>query len=318
MKLELYIENNGNVQMPLVVGSVKLETRRIGAPSKLTFSVLRDAKANFVEGNVARLTVDGKDMFYGFVFSKRRDKNHIIEVTAYDQLRYLKNKDTYCIKNETASDVIRKIAADFKLQLGNIENTSYVIPFREEVNSSLFDIIYTALGLDLENTGNMYIFYDNFGRLTLQSLETMKVDLIIDEETGQNFDYESSIDDATYNRIRLVYDNDETGKRDVYVAQSGDNINRWGVLQYYGTLQEGENGEAKVNALLRHFNLKTRKLKIKNALGDTRIRAGSMPIVNLHLGDIIVRSHLFVEKCTHTFNENEHWMDLTLRGGQIV
>ena len=317
MKLELYIENRGNVQMPLVVGSVKLESQRVGAPSKLTFSVLRDATANFVEGNVVRLTVDGKNMFYGFVFKKRRDKEHIIEVTAYDQLRYLKNKDTYRIRNETASDVIRKIAADFQLQLGNIENTSYIIPSREEDNSSLFDIIYTALELELMNTGNLYIFYDDFGRLTLRSLETMKVDLIIDEETGQNFDYKSSIDDTTYNRIKLTYDNDEIGKRDIYVAQSGDNINRWGVLQYFGTLREGENGEAKVNALLGLFNAKTRKLKIANALGDTRIRAGSMPIVDLHLGDIIVRNHLLVEKCTHTFNESEHWMDLTLRGGEI-
>lgn len=63
---------------------------------------------------------------------------------------------------------------------------------------------------------------------------------------------------------------------------------------------------------------KIRKLEINNALGDTRIRAGSMPVVNLHLGDVVVRSYLLVEKCEHVFNENEHFMNLQLRGGELV
>lgn len=314
---ELYIDNNGNIQSPSVVDGLRWETWRAGSPSKLTFDVIRDEAASFFEGNPVTLKVNGKNVFFGFIFSKRRDKEHIIKVTAYDQMRYLSNKDTYIYTNKTASDVIRMIASEFELNLGEIAETSYVIPCRDESNTALLDIIYSALDLELVNAGNMFILYDDFGHLTLRDLADMKVETVIDEQTGENFDYTSSINDRTYNRIKLVRENDETGMRDIYVVQDGRNIDRWGILQYFGTLSEGEQGETKAAALLDLFNAKTRKLRIKNAFGDIRIRAGVMPVIDLHLGDIIVRNHMLVEKCTHNFSESEHWMDLTLRGGDI-
>lgn len=142
--------------------------------------------------------------------------------------------------------------------------------------------------------------------------------LMIDEETGQNFDYTSSIDENTYNKIKLTYDNKDTGKRDVYITQDSSNINKWGILQYFDTLQKGENGQAKADALLKLYNKKTRNLKITNALGDNRVRAGSMVVINLDLGDIKLKNWMLVEKCKHTYKEGEHWMDLTLRGGEFV
>lgn len=314
---ELFIDNNGNIQKLLVVDGVRWESWRAGSPSKLTFEVLRDASVSFHEGNPVVLKVNGKNLFFGFVFSKRRDKEHIIKVTCYDQMRYLKNKDTYVYTDKTAAEVIQKVAADFELRLGEIASTDYVIPCRDESNTALIDIINSALDLELVHAGNMFILFDDFGELTLKSIADMKVDLVIDEQSGENFDYESSINDRTYNRIKLVRENSETGMRDIYVVQHGQSIDRWGILQYFGTLQEGENGETKAAALLDLFNAKTRKLKIKKAFGDARIRAGTMPIIDLHLGDIIVRNHMMVEKCEHIINESEHWMNLTLRGGDI-
>jgi hypothetical protein len=318
MNFELLIENNGVVQMPPVLDGVTLTTERKGVPGKLTFTVLKDNVINFTEGNPVRFTVDGKKIFYGFIFSKKRDRENKITVTAYDQLRYLQNKDTYIYTKKTASDVIKMIAADFGLQLGEIEKTGFVITSRVEDNTMLFDVIGNALDLELQNKKQMFILYDDFGRLTLKSLDQMKVGLLIDEETGENFDYTSSIDDQTYNRVKLSYENEKTGKRDIYVVQDGNNINNWGILQYFDTLSEGENGEQKAAALLSLYNAKTRKLKITKAFGDTRIRAGNLIVVKLGLGDINVQNFMLVEKCVHTFNENEHWMDLTLRGGEFV
>ena len=314
---ELFIDNNGNIQSPSVVDGLRWQTWRAGTPSKLTFEVVRDKAANFHEGNSVVLKVNNQNIFFGFVFSKRRDKEHIIKVTCYDQMRYLKNKDTYIYTNKTAADVIRMVAADFELSLGEIASTSYVIPCRDESNTSLFDIIYTALDKELVHAGNMFVLFDDFGKLTLRDIADTKVDLVIDEETGENFDYISSINDRTYNRIKLVRENNETGMRDIYVVQDGSNIDRWGILQYFGTLQEGENGEAKAAALLDLFNAKSRRLKIKNAFGDTSVRAGTMPVIDLNLGDIIVRNYMLVEDCTWKIYESEFWMDLTLRGGDI-
>ena len=165
--------------------------------------------------------------------------------------------------------------------------------------------------------------YDDCGKLTLKHLSSMAVGspgayLMVDEETGENFEYTSSIDDSTYNKVKLTYDNEETGFREVYIAQDSGNINRWGVLQYFDTLKKGENGQAKVDTLLKLYNKKTRSLKIENVLGDNRVRAGSMVVVNLNLGDMKLANFMLVESCRHIYRESEHRMDLTFRGGDFV
>ena len=66
------------------------------------------------------------------------------------------------------------------------------------------------------------------------------------------------------------------------------------------------------------YNKKTRNLKIVNALGDTRVRAGSMVVINLALGDMNLKNFMLVEKVKHTFKLDQHFMDLTLRGGEFV
>ena len=325
MNVELLVgnETGEKVYQPPVEEGVEWLTERKDTPGKLTFKVLKDDILDFSEGSPVRMRVDGDNVLFGFVFKQQRDKDQIITVTAYDQLRYLKNKDTKVYENKTAAQFIQMIAADYSLNVGTLEDTLYVIESRIEENTSLFEMVSNALDLTLTNTGEMFVLYDDFGKLTLKHLSSMYVGvpgayLMIDEETGQNYDYTSSIDDNTYNKIKLTYDNEDTGYREVYIAQDSSNINRWGILQYFDTLQKGENGQAKADALLSLYNKKTRNLKITNAIGDNRVRAGSMVVVNLDLGDIKLKNWMLVEKCKHTYKENEHWMDLTLRGGEFV
>lgn len=325
MYVELLVanESGSKVYQPAVEEGIEWTTQRAGTPGKLTFKVLKDDILDFTEGSAVRLKVDGDEVFYGFVFTKSRQKDQIITVTAYDQLRYLNNKDTKVYEGKTATQFIQMLAADYRLNVGDMEDTGYVIASRVEENSSLFDMIQNALDLTLTNTGNMFVLFDSFGKLTLKSLGKMRVGdgdnyLMIDEETGENFDYKSSIDSQTYNKVKLTYDNEKTGTREVYIAQSGENMNKWGILQYFDTLQKGENGQAKADALLKLYNKKTRNLKIQNAFGDNRVRAGSLIVVNLALGDMSVKNFMLVEKCVHTYNESEHWMTLTLRGGEFV
>ena len=177
MKIELLIENNGIMYQPVVKDSITWETERKGSPSKLKFTVIKDEVINFTEGNAVRLKVDDNKVFFGFIFTKRRDKQQNIEVLAYDQMRYLKNKDTYVYENIRASDVIKMITSDFLLRVGTIEQTEFVIPSRVEADTALFDVIYNALDLELTNRKNLYVFYDDFGKLTLKSLENMRVEI---------------------------------------------------------------------------------------------------------------------------------------------
>lgn len=318
MYYELLIQHGSKVYQPIITGEIQWQTERKGKAGSLTFKVVKDSTINFTEGDAVRLKADGKNVFYGFVFQKKRDKEGIITVTAYDQLRYLKNKDTYVYSNKTASEVVQMLAKDFNLQCGTLEDTKFKIESRVEDNQTLFDIIQNALDLTLQNKKEMYVLYDDFGKLTLKNIGNMKVGILIDEDTGENFDYSSSIDGETYNKIKLVYENEESGKREIYIAQDSSHINQWGVLQYFETIDEKTNGKAKADALLSLYNQKTRKLTIKGAFGDVRVKAGTLVAVSLNLGDIVANSFLLVEQAKHSFSESFYTMDLTLRGGEFI
>ncbi|WP_438349940.1 XkdQ/YqbQ family protein [Paenibacillus sp. FA6] len=316
--IELSIQNGSTILYPVVEEGIVWETARKGSPGKLTFSVLKDAGLNFQEGNAVRLKIDDQNVFYGFVFAKKRSRDNSITVTAYDQLRYLKNKDTKDYTNKTASEFLKMLATDFNLNTGMIENTVYKIAYRLEENKTLFDMIQSSLDLTLDNKKKLYVLYDDFGKLTLKDIESMKLDLLIDEETGENFDYTTSIDSNTYNKIKLSYDNEKTKKREIYIAMDSNNMNNWGTLQYFEEINETTNGKLKANTLLEMYNRKTRNLSITNAFGDVRVRAGSSLVVKLNLGDINIANYMIVESVKHTFKQDEHLMNLTLRGGEFI
>ena len=95
MKVIIRIVNNNVIYEPAVEDGIQWSTERKGSPGKLTFKVMNDNALNITEGNPVSLIVDGQCVFYGYIFTKSRDKNQRISITAYDQLRYFKNKDTY-------------------------------------------------------------------------------------------------------------------------------------------------------------------------------------------------------------------------------
>lgn len=319
MNIEMLIENTqeGRVFSPIVEDGITWTTARSGTPGQLDFTVVKDNIINFQEGNRVQIKVDGSPVFSGFVFTKKRTKESTITVRAYDQLRYFKNKDTYIYMNKTASDLLKMIAADFGLITGDIDDTAYNIAQRMEDNQTLFDIMGNALDLTLRNTKEMYILYDDFGKLALKNIAKMKVPLVINEYSAEDFSYETTIDSDVYNKVKIMYGDGESAQREVFVAQSDENIKRWGVLQYYETVNDRQKGQMTADMILSLYNHKKRSLSINSALGDLRVRAGTMLPVFLNLGDIVTNNWLMVEKCKHTFKDNQHTMDLTLIGGEF-
>lgn len=306
--------------LPPVVESVSIEWERQGQPGKLTADIVKTPGLSFQEGDPCRFSVDGTPIFYGFVFEKARkgSMDQVITITVYDQLYYLKNKDTYVYSNKTAAAVIRMIAEDFQLNVGALADTGYTIASRVEDNRTLFDIIQTALDETLKATSQMYVLYDDVGKLTLKNIGDMKLGLLVDNETAGDFDYKTSIASQTYDKVKLSYENKDTGKREIFVAQDGSSINQWGVLQYYEKIDSTANAKAMADALLSLYNTKTRTLKLKDVLGDVRVRAGTMLVVILGLGDMNLSSYLMVEQVKHTFSNEQHVMDLNMRGGTFV
>ena len=276
MTVDIMISNGKEAYIPPLKEGIQLDLERKGSPGKLKFSYFNDGNIKAEEGNQVKLTVDGMDVFFGFLFSKKisSQDSSFVECTAYDQLRYLKNKDTYAYNNLTVGEVIKLIAEDFRLNIGELEDTGYKIPRREEQNKTLFDIIQNAIDETLQNTGKLYVFYDNVGKLTLKNIDSMKLDLLIDMSTAVGYEYNSSIDSNTYNQVKVVYKNTKDKTNDIFLVKSGENINKWGVLQLNESVETKESGTRKAEALLKYYNKVYKTLTVKDAFGDVRVKAG--------------------------------------------
>lgn len=206
--IKLTIQHGNNLFEPPIEEGVEIEWERKGSPGKLTFTTLKvhPTDMSFQEGDPVCFYYNDLPVFLGYVFTKKRDREHHIKVTCYDQIRYLKNKFTYAFENKTATQITEALCKDFNLLVGNFENTKYIIPAVVEENKSALDIMLGVLDETLANTGEMYVLYDDFGKLQLKNCADMVSSTLICKDTGENFDYSSSIDDETYNQVVLYYD----------------------------------------------------------------------------------------------------------------
>lgn len=314
----LLIAKFENFYEPITADSIVLDIERKGSPSKLTFTVVRDDIIDFCEGNSVRLMQGDKVLWYGRIFQKKRDKEQHIQVTAYDMLRYWKNKDTLVYENKTASELVKMIAKILDMNCGVVEDSKYKIASKIEDNKTYLDMIYSALDDTIQNSKEMYVLYCDNGTICLKNIKNMKLDILINNQTAENFDYNSSIDDQTYTQIKLVRTNEETGMRDVYIEKDSNHMKGWGFLQYYEEIDNTVNAVEKAQILLKLFNKKTKTLKIQDAFGDLRVRPGCTLPVHLNLGDLELKNYMMVENVKHKFENGRHTMDFLLVGGEFV
>lgn len=314
MDVHLYIQNDKTVYEPVVQGSISWETKRKGQPGKCCFTLIPDSHLKIEEGNAVRLDVKGQPVFFGFIFERSWNCDGQMQITAYDQLRYLKNKETYNYTDLTASQLIRMIAGDFHLRTGELEDT--VCPLsRKEKDKTLFDIILNALDATMLQTKKLFTLYDDVGKLTLKNMENMKLDIAIMDTTAMDYDYKVSIDSNTYNQIKIYRDQNST--RELYMTKNTENINKWGVLQMNESLQNGADGQLAAETYLALYNRPSNSLSIKEAFGDIRVRAGCLIPVFLDIQDMKLKNYLVVEAVNHKIDTGIHTMDLTLRGAGI-
>ncbi|MCM1234102.1 MAG: CHAP domain-containing protein [Ruminococcus flavefaciens] len=316
--VDILVTNGKNQFFVPAEDGMQIVWERQGTPGKLTFSAKYDKKFKLVEGNSVLVSVDGTKFFYGFIFKHSMSKDGMVSYTAYDQLRYLKNKDNVFYVKKRADQVVRQIAKKFNLQTGTLANTGYIIPKRMDDNTELFDAIQNALDATAMVKGKIYVLYDKIGKLTLTDVSKMKVNTcLVDEETGRDFTYEISIDDEVYNQIKLMYENKETGKYDIYIAKNSEKINQWGVLQYTDKIDDPDIGKLKSQALLKLYCKKKRTLSVSGVIGNKNVRAGSLVPVMLKVHELNISNYMLVEKVTHTFKNREWTMDLLVSGGDF-
>lgn len=315
MDIKLIIQSEVGVFLPVLVDDIQWITEKNGGAGQLEFQVVKEGQLSFKEGSLVMLYVDEEKVFKGYVFSKSRDKEGIISVVCYDQLRYFKNKNSYIYSYKQAGQVLEMLAKDFNLETGIIESTGYVIPSRIEDNSTLFDIMYTAVDMTNKATGKDYVLFDDFGKLCLIDSNKLVRDYFVNNKVCENFKYTSSIDKDTYNQVVLIHTDKRKGINQVYTEKA--DTAQWGVLQYYSHISEDVDGNSLAKEILAEHNRTGRYLRVA-CLGDITVRGGCKVMVLLDLGDFVQSCYMSVKKAKHYINAQEHIMELTLTGGEFV
>ena len=315
MKTELLIANkrSGKIwECSNCVTTASWETNRTDSPGKFTFTLQKAGDIDFLEGDVVRFSVDGQLQFYGWIFTKEKDRWGVIDVTCYDRIRYLKANASYSFYNMTAADIIKQIAGDLQVDVSDLDTPPYSIPSLIEEDQSCLDIIGSAVQQTLLNTGDIYVFYDDGNGLCLKRPEDMMSNVMIgDLSLLTEYTYKTDIDEQTYNSVKLARPNEETGRADVFIAQDSYNIGQWGLLQLYQTVDGDMNDaqiQAQATASLEYYNRRLRTLKV-DSLGVPGLRAGQMILMRIkELGDISLDQYVLLEKVTHTWENNLHTM----------
>ena len=273
------------------------------------------------------LSVDGVKMFKGYVFTAERNRDGEVAYVAYDQLRYLKANASYVFETMTLPQIIQQIAADFNLTCGTLEEPGYAFPCLIKENVSCLDIIFDALAETIIQTGKIYVFYDNAGALSLTEARNMYSTVLLgDGSLVTDYTYKRDIDSDTYNRVKLVRPNKDTGRADTYVHEDTETIGKWGLLQYYDQVDENLN-EAQIDQMcaqyLQYYNRVLQTLTIES-IGVPGLRAGMIiPVRFGDINDLSVSRLLLAEKVTHTFEADDHTMSIEVKdfgqlGGVII
>lgn len=315
-KTELVIASKagGMIEISGLVESCEWVTNRTGQPGKFTFTYLKDKDVTFTEGDVVRFSVDGQVQFYGWVFTRSETRWGEVSVTCYDRLRYLKANASYTFYSQSAGDILRQIAGDLQLDVGTVEDTGYRLPSLVEQDQTCLDILQTAIEQTLLNTGRVFVLYDDGQGLALQEAASMMSDVVIgDRSLLTDYTYTTDIDKQTYNSIKLVRPNEETGRADVYIQEDSGTIGQWGLLQLCQKV-DGDANEAQIKAqaaaTLEYYNRVLKTLKI-SSLGVPGLHAGQMILVKADgMGDTGVSQYVMLERVSHRWENGVHTMDL--------
>lgn len=300
-----------------ITTKVTLITQRFDSPAKLTFSTIEESGILLPEGSSVTLQVDGWRAFKGYVFTAERDENGEVSYTAYDQLRYLKFKTSKTWEAAELSQIITDLAADFGLTVGTLAPTGYAFPSLIKENENALDIIFDALEKTIVETGKIYNFYDDAGALTLTEAKDMYFPTLIgDESLLTGYKYKRDIDKQTYNRVKLVRPNKESGLTDVYEYEDTETIAKWGLLQYYEKIDDTMNPaqiEERAQQLLLYYNRVLQSFS-QDALGVPGLRAGAIIPVRVDAVSSLSNTRMLIcEKVTHTFEADDHTMKIEVR-----
>lgn len=301
-----------------------------GQPGKLTFSLVEDnTECNPDFGNQVRLDIEGKTVFIGYIFViSEKWQTGSKEYIAYDQTRYLKNPAYYTFINRTGSEVFKAVCKDNNLKTGLIEDSSFAREVRICDGKSSWELLDECINDELTSKGNYFIFFDDAGELNFRKLDELRTDIIIgDESLLQDYSYNRSIDEDTFNNIivrqedgtktekiiktKIVSEIKSTDLSGAITKKISSSIPKFGKLTHIEITQNLTESQMQERGVMLFYlkNRPTEKL-VLNCVGDKNLRAGNGIIVNITKKNLL--GYYVILSCTHNIVDDLHSMEIEI------
>ena len=296
--------------------SLTLKTERAGSPATLTGELVDITEHIPRMGATVRLKVDGQMIFYGHVFQTSIDKFGVMNFTAYDILRYLKNTYSgYYPKTYTINDVITDIAIANNLSVGKIADAPTQGRQLLIDNESGLDVISRLVDIGTILSGRVLVFYASGMDLMLSYADEMIADVLVgDNSLATEYTLSTTIDEDTYNQIFLYRESETSGCRHYATEQDPINTRKWGVLRLTESVDDVMSNAQLNDRAAKMLQMKNRAMKAMSitALGVVGLRAGMM--INIHFpsipDEISRKQTVILDSVTHNFEDGNHTMTL--------
>lgn len=277
---------------------IQLNTE-LGVASKLSFSYLKNG-FQAPNGSLVIFSYEDKVLFKGFIFTSTNDLRKI-SVVCYDQIKYFQNKDSFIIENQKASSVLELIVNKQQLEKGTIENTEVVLASQIFQNKSYLDILNECLDQTLIASRKKFILRDEEGKVCLRNIESLKTDVILGTKSlAKDYSYEKSIENETYNQIKLVKKNKNVLEN--FIVKDSQSINKWGLLQYYEEVNENLDDsliKKKAEDLLKLYNKEQRKLIFNDSSLNVKCIAGNL--IRVFIENLGIDQYCIIKSSTFNF-----------------
>lgn len=307
------IINNVNVSTFIESVSLSGDTSKFNRTLTLKMIATEDGRKRSLtinEGEPISFRYDGVLRFVGVIFAYEISSDGSLSVTAHDSnIYFAKSNDTRIFVNKKASDIIRILATDFGVIIGNIADTGYVIPYLRLSNQTLYDMILKALTITRRQTNKRFFVGNKGGKLTLTEGVSNTKYLFKDGENLISASYSRSIED-TKTQVKVI--GGKEGKGTTVIAKDDAKRKKYGVLQALEEMDEKATPaqvKQRAQALLKEQSVVSEQLSVE-VLGVPEVDVGTpVYIVN---GMTSTNGGYYVTSVDHEYSAGLHTMSLEL------